>query len=364
MGCDGLAIRLSEMTMKVPNWTRRVFVFSCLFLGLVTLVAFVFGIGKGFNYWDWFGATSAEQESNSTTLRNMGLLVGGVVAVGIAVWRSRVAERQVDIAQQSLLHDRYQRSTEMLGSGVLAVRLGGIYALQRLAEEYPLQYHVQIMSLFCAFVRNPTGSNDGNLKLENFSGDPPHPYTIVGEDIQAVMLAIGARGKQQLAIEKGAKYRLDLHGSDLRGARLNGTNLASAPRTTWPEISTVEYLTLSKGTDLTYAKLCSAHLDYADLQGASLTGACLCKVGLEETNLSNADLADVSMEEALINGGPVLTGAEFSYNGLRPARGIRQNELTFCTADPNNPPKLNGVRDQETGEEVFWRGLPSQATNP
>ena len=44
----------------------------------------------------------------------------------------------------------------MLGSEVLSVRLGGIYALQRLAEEWPDQYHIQIMRLFCAFVRLPT----------------------------------------------------------------------------------------------------------------------------------------------------------------------------------------------------------------
>ena len=32
------------------------------------------------------------------------------------------------------------------------------YALQRLAEEHPERYHIQIMRLFCAFVRNPTGN--------------------------------------------------------------------------------------------------------------------------------------------------------------------------------------------------------------
>ena len=313
------------------------------------------------NYWDWLRATPVGRESNFTTIRDFFLLAGGVFAIGLAAWRSWVADRQAGTAQQSLLHDRYQRGAEMLGSDVLAVRLGGVYALQRLAEEYPPQYHVQIMTLFCAFVRNPTGYIRDEFIV---NGDqPPHSwYPSLGEDAQAVMIAIGARGNKQLAIEEEARYRLDLHGSDLRGARLNGANLASAPRTTYPGITIPEYLTLPKGTDLTNAKLCSAQLDYADLRGASLTGACLCKAGLEVTNLSNADLADASMEEALARGGPVLTGARFSYNGLRPARGIRQIELDSCTADPNNPPELRGVVDPDTGVEVFWRGHPSQAT--
>ena len=43
----------------------------------------------------------------------------------------------------------------MLGNDVLSVRLGGIYALEHLAREHPDQYHLQIVKLLCAFVRNP-----------------------------------------------------------------------------------------------------------------------------------------------------------------------------------------------------------------
>ena len=38
---------------------------------------------------------------------------------------------------RDLRNKRYQESSEMLGSDVLAVRLAGIYALQRLAEDHP-----------------------------------------------------------------------------------------------------------------------------------------------------------------------------------------------------------------------------------
>ena len=49
----------------------------------------------------------------------------------------------------------------MLGNDVLSVRLGGIYALLRLAEDNPEQYHVQIMDLLCGSVRHP--KVDGEL---------------------------------------------------------------------------------------------------------------------------------------------------------------------------------------------------------
>ena len=75
----------------------------------------------------------------------------------------------------------------MLGNEVRSVRLGGIYALQRLAEEHPEQYHIQVMRLFCAFVRLPTRNQSlesGQMEIE--------PGTLLGirQDIEAVMEAI------------------------------------------------------------------------------------------------------------------------------------------------------------------------------
>ena len=93
------------------------------------------------SFWDKIGG---DAESFSTTLRNVAFVIGGVAAILLAVWRSRVSERQAaiaqrqaetaqrqaEIAQHSVLSERSQRGTEMLGSEILSVRLGGIYALQ------------------------------------------------------------------------------------------------------------------------------------------------------------------------------------------------------------------------------------------
>ena len=102
------------------------------------------------------------EELRDGSVRNAALMVGGVVTVLLAVWRSVVAERRAEVAhrqvataQQGLLNERYQKAAGMLGSSVLSVRLGGVYALQRLAEEHPDQYHIQITRLLCAFARNP-----------------------------------------------------------------------------------------------------------------------------------------------------------------------------------------------------------------
>ena len=101
-------------------------------------------------------------ESRSTTLRNLILAFGAIIAIGIAAWRGFVADRQaeasrnqVEISRLSLLNERYQKGAQMLGSTALYVRLGGIYALQRLAQENLEQYHGQITDLLSIFSTVP-----------------------------------------------------------------------------------------------------------------------------------------------------------------------------------------------------------------
>ena len=145
---------------------------GCLVLGS--------GVFFGIWQWDWIVTGPTGEESGSTTLRNLGLVSGGFIAIWIAIWRGDVADsqaqasqeqaraslNQVEISRLSLLNERYQKGAEMLGSTALYVRLGGIYALQRLAQENPEQYHGQITDLLSIFMENPPAPDERNY----FSG--------------------------------------------------------------------------------------------------------------------------------------------------------------------------------------------------
>ena len=135
----------------------------------------------------------------------------------------------------------------MLGSDLLAVRLGGIYTLQQLAEEHPEQHHIQIMRLFCAFVRHPTkdrNNKDDRATLtaaeEESSADPEQDTQfrrfnrrlhtlLLGEDLQVVMEAIEGRSKACIALEKKDDFTLDFGAANLRGLSLRrNSNLSGA----------------------------------------------------------------------------------------------------------------------------------------
>ena len=174
-------------------------------------------------YREWFATEPCGMESRSTTLRNLFLVVGGLIAIVIATWRNL-------ISHHGLLNERFQRGSEMLGSPVLSVRLGGIYALQRLAEDELKQYHVQVMRLLCAFVRNPTKDEDDKTKPPGTEKEPNIKDYKVREDVQETMTAIGARSDVAVELEKKADppFLPDLSGAYLPFVRLFKANLTDA----------------------------------------------------------------------------------------------------------------------------------------
>ena len=250
-----------------------------------------------------------EEESLSTTVRNIGLVTAGCVAMTLAVWRSLVGERQAstalrqaDIAEHNALNDRYERAAESLNSNVLWARSGGIYSLQRLAEEYPQQYHIQVMQLLCAFVRRPT--DDQTITLTPTG--PPR------DDVQHAMTAIGRRDEDRIQLELDSCFKIDLRSADLRHVWLRDANL------------------------------CGVRLDEADLSGAVLIGAKLSRVSLWHTNLSGVLFAQPP-------------GADESRTASSPAQGLTQQILDDACA--NYPPRmLNEIRDATTGNYLCWRG--------
>ena len=289
--------------------------------------------------------------SNSETLSNVGLLVGGLLAFVFALWRAWVAAKQADAAQRqsetgrlSLLNERYQRSAEMLGSSVLAVRIGAIHALERLAEDYPKQYHIQAMQLFCAFARNPVRYVGEELTM--------------GEDVQAIVTAIGRRSEEGVSIEQETNnFQLDLSHTGLSGAILVGANLAGANL---------------RGADLAGSNLTDANLSCSRLSGATLFSATcqrtnFSRANLEQASLVNADLEEADLSNAVLGTSDLnkakLRGANLSGSVFGKATlpwgdtfaRVTQRQLCEAVADPDTPPIIaEGTVDFKSGEPLVW----------
>jgi hypothetical protein len=232
-------------------------------------------------------------QNNIRTTLLQGLAGIVVVAGAVATWR------QVQISREGQITDRLTRAVDQLGSKNTDVRIGGIYALERIAKN-SADDRTTIQYQLGAFVRN-------NAKWPD-TEDQQHPTATVNKhlpwmqvrapDIWAAMAVLSRRppmkDKQPLYLS-----RVDLRGFQLDDAKLpesvmRHTNLACVrlPRAQLDR------------SDLTEADLRLAHLE-----GAQLTGADLSSAYLQGANLSHTDLCGADLSDAILDDKTVLTDA-------------------------------------------------------
>jgi hypothetical protein len=161
------------------------------------------------------------------------------------------AREQLEIAQQGQVTERFTRATDQLGHAEPNVRLGGIYALERIANDSP-GYRTTIAEVLTAFVRGhaplpprPEAQSPADTHVKQVP-----ELQVRAPDIQAALTVLARRRPPPTP-----GGRLDLHATDLR----------------------------------------KALLDWADLQEARLDGAQLQEANLERAELGEANLASVAL---------------------------------------------------------------------
>ncbi|PRY35090.1 pentapeptide repeat-containing protein [Umezawaea tangerina] len=96
----------------------------------------------------------------------------------------RVAEATERDAAARRVTDLFARAVEQLGSDKAAVRLGGLYALERLAQDN-LDQRPTVVRVFCAYLRMPF----------ELPGDPPQPET--GPEYEAAVVVYRERVQER-----------------------------------------------------------------------------------------------------------------------------------------------------------------------
>ena len=193
----------------------------------------------------------------------------------------KIAQENLKVAQEGQITERFTRAVDQLGDEKLQIRLGGIYALERIANESEKDYW-PIMEILTAYVRkNSSFKAGGNKSFMLLSMDIQTNETPdvdeVSLDIQAILTVIKRR---RFFFNHGESINLDLQRAHLRGVDLKGANLKKANL---------------RGADLERADLYGADLERADLYGADLKGAELYGAILKEANLRGAILKDAGL---------------------------------------------------------------------
>jgi hypothetical protein len=182
--------------------------------------------------------------------------------------------------------DPYAEAIEQLGSDNLDVRIGGVYALERIAldsaEDYPMK---ELTKFIREHSREPWLSAGPGVEV---------PEWAARRDVQAAFTVIVRRNAKRDILP------LDLTGAVLDRAYLTGANFTGANLT---------------DAVLTRANLTRAVLTGADLTDADLRGAMLGGANLTDANLTDAALGGAALGHADLRGadlrGPDLYGARW-----------------------------------------------------
>ncbi|WIN00211.1 pentapeptide repeat-containing protein [Actinoplanes oblitus] len=283
-------------------------------------------------------------------------------------------QQQLGLSQQKLalqgqIADRFTAAIGQLGQednkkrDKLSIRLGGIYALQRLMFDSPVDERA-VVHVLCAFVNThaprpatppkvvPPSPADVRAAV-TVLGYRPNPLEqpldlsnvilgLPGVDLYGADLTGADLGNSSL---RGADLReaglngVDLHGTDLDYANLTGANLTGA------------YLTDASfsGAYLNHADLFGANLTGADLHGSYLTGANLRRAQLSDADLTPTDLQGAYLQGADLSGadlrgadlsGANLTGADLAGADLQ---GADVSSSVGLTAQQLTRAQLNGL---------------------
>ena len=321
---------LKEKLLEWRGWWKHLSVLKRVYF----ILAIFATIMLAYSLYSVFPKFIQEIAEMRASLSDLSLAVFACLSGIGAVFGFYTSIIRTETGEQGLITDRINKAVEGLGKSnlkdepVIEVRLGALYALERIAQD-SIRDHVQIIEILCAYVRYNSPLKNKEIK----KSDDIEVKTIqendetdkLREDIQAALTIIGRRnkwpeGKKRIRKEKAEEYSLNLSRCDLRYAQLSEARLKNASFRN-SDLSEAQFYnanlsearfyeanlskTLFYGANLSYASFHKANLTDTELQGANLRNASFPHTDMKNARLFGADITD-----------SILFGADISNIGI------------------------------------------------
>ncbi|MFI6536625.1 pentapeptide repeat-containing protein [Nonomuraea sp. NPDC050547] len=224
--------------------------------------------------------------------------------------QAEASRRTLELTEQGQITDRYIKGIEQLGSDTLDIRLGGIYALERLARDSARDRPtiVKVLSAFAREHAHEPWPPPVPIKAasQGRTASKPTEQRQLRPDVTAALAMVGRR--EHRGLDPVDLAGADFSHADLRGVHLPGVVLIDA--------------NFSRA-NLALANLSGALLTDADLSGADLSGTILQRANLWRADLSEATFRVTNLAEADLTGAifdPATLDAEL--DGARVDAGV------------------------------------------
>lgn len=276
---------MNRKSLGINQFLRRVAQNCDKWIGPVGFIlgvtfAVTIGIPTGIDiYQNWQNLDPKDRsQAGITLIQTVATIVGGIAIF----WNIVLSRRQLAASQEQNITERFSIAVEQLGHEQTAVRIGGIYSLERIAQDSPRD-HWSIMEVLAAFIRDRRGlPAEATMAQTDLTFD---------KDIKAAIVVIGRRN---ISLDpEGLSLYLsysDLRGmsffkEDHRNTRFVGADL----RETNFYFSNLEN-TRFRRAQLANAKFREANLSRSSLEDADLQGVDFRECILQETDLKRANL--------------------------------------------------------------------------
>ncbi len=251
--------------------------------------------------------------------RGLAVLLATVTGAPFVIWRTWIAQKQSYTAEQGHMTDRITKAVEQLGTektvwedGVqqsvpnLEVRLGAIYALERIAQD-SLRDHIPVMEILCAYLRNNTPSNEAvSVDTKTTSGlglakidQQLFSIPTARQDIQSIVTVIGRRKPSRISYEQDgsrnqvkSRYNLDLRACNLQNLDFRSLDFSN-------DLFIDSALDCS---DFSSCKLVCSSFNRASLTRSKFTNCELNGSFFKNPNVFETDFSNSDLSEAFFNG--------------------------------------------------------------
>jgi uncharacterized protein YjbI with pentapeptide repeats len=286
---ERLGWKVLEFARRPPDIVASVVYVGAILIGFTVAVIAVVILAR---------LISAAFSGSAEDINKLLLSLAGIIGGPFVIWRTIIAAQQVSVARESHYTSLFTKAIEQLGatrevkaldhSGAptlhtepnLEVRLGAIYALERIALDSERD-HSPIMETLCAYVRQnvaapaaePEDVLPGTREYAVWVRSLPRPRA----DVLAVMKVLGRRPQTRI-------------GTELK-------DLGSVERTPF-DLTAV---------NLQRVRLKNLRLAHLDLTGSSLEGAYLMHVDFSDTELYGCSFAESIVSNCKFDNASAMT---------------------------------------------------------
>jgi uncharacterized protein YjbI with pentapeptide repeats len=396
----GRGWNLFDLTvLKRPPETLAALVYTALILLITTLIAFSLILTFRFAYDSWTGDIKDRVEAAKVFFPVVVALIGGPILVWRALtshWAAQAARHQAETGREAHFTSLFTKAVEQLGAtrdtikrsyispnnGTAApqtltetepnleVRLGAIYAFERVARDSDRDYW-PIMEVLCAYVRNPHNCGlpitrpTNAFPMNILSTATARPYREWVDsiprprvDIQAILAVLARQQSEHDERGRSRGNRLDFSNANLQRANFYGGFFAKAGF-----IGTHLDKAFFHEADLRGSQFMTAHLEEVDMVRARLDdcwfGSALMDCArLHQATCDRTTFDEAHLDYATFNGGR-LTNTDFGGAHLRGARfhGAVLKDVDFIGAFATGASFLGAVLQNVGGVAGILGGI-------